>query len=113
MLEFQYDFSYILDNYDVNKIGFADIKDILQKVSLDMVSGDNTLSKFADNAVTYLYSGNAFEGYSSTVLVNQLEDVRIIDRSEAAYLLQNDDFMKLIQRAFENDIKIRIFLTIC
>ena len=105
MLIFNYDFSYIIDKYDLNTVSLSDIKQILRNVSLNMVSGDNTITAFADNADTYLYSGIAVDGLSSNMLVKNIENARIIDKSEAGYLLQSEEFHSLIQNAFINDVK--------
>jgi hypothetical protein len=54
--------------------------------------------------VTVLYSGNTAQGVHSTDVVNAMraagEDVRIIDRSQAARFLQSDAFNDSVARAF-------------
>ena len=51
-------FSYIIEKYDLDSVGIEDIKKILREISIDMVSGNNSVTTFPKDAITYLYSGH-------------------------------------------------------
>ena len=105
MEKYTYDFNYMLNKYSVEKVTLDDIKDIVKKVSIDMVSGNNQISEFASDSVTYLYSGYTTDTVHSGSVITELDNARIIDRTEAAYLLNSDKFEDLLKHAFQNDIQ--------
>lgn len=61
----------------------------------------------APGRVTVLYSGPSAKGVSSSNIIESLlesgEDVRVIDRSDAAKLLQSDEFLHSVAKAFGLD----------
>ena len=69
MKKYEYDFTDLLNDLPDDKVTLDDIRDVIMNVSIDMVCNNNSLSKFADDAVTYLYSGMVNEYIHSNSVV--------------------------------------------
>ena len=108
MAEYNFDFTSVMQGFDPNTASLSDMVQLIDKLSLDEIVGDNTASAFSADATTYLYSGGITVNgnfVSSGLVANAIDGSRTLDKSVAARFLTSDYFSELLYSVLSNDIR--------